>query len=253
MKGKMIITDLDRSLLRNDKTISKYSIKVFEKCRQNGFIIAFATARPIRSTVEYIEIIKPNGVIFHNGAIVSANGKILSQYGISPVATKEIIKIIENEYPEATLSVEIDDVMYTNFNLPENVPLSYVKINFDELPNTNADKIIVGTISLSKISEIEKYITEDLYLEINDGKYGFIMNKKATKWLGIIELMNYFGIEIKDTIAFGDDLNDLSMIKNSGKGICMKNGLDELKAVSDEICEDNENDGIAKWIEENIL
>jgi Cof subfamily protein (haloacid dehalogenase superfamily) len=251
MRRKLIITDLDRSLLRNDKTISDFSVEVIEKCRQKGNIISFATARPIRTTLNYMNIIKPEGVIFHNGAIVTANNKILSEHKIPSSITKDIIKKIEKEYPEATLSAEINDVIYTNFTAPEAYP--HVKIDFNELPNFSADKIIVGTICPEQIKSLEKYKTEDLYLEINDGIYGFFMNKKASKWLGIIDLAEYFGIDLENTIAFGDDINDLTMIKNSGIGICMKNGLEEVKAVSDEICDDNENDGIAKWLEENIL
>jgi Cof subfamily protein (haloacid dehalogenase superfamily) len=250
-KRRMIITDLDGSLLRNDKTISEYTRNVLEKCHQNDILIIFATARPKRVTLSYIDIIKPDGVIFHNGAIVTTNGEIISQYGISPLKTKEIIKNIENEYPEATISAEINDVMYTNFIPPDNS--AYMKIDYNVLPNSDADKIIIGTISVEKIKKIEKYLPQDMYLEINDGKYGYIMNKKASKWQGIIELSKYFGIEPKNTIAFGDDTNDFTMIKNCGKGICMKNGLEEIKTIADDMCDDNENDGIAKWIEENIL
>ena len=251
MNNIMVITDLDRSLLRDDKTISEYTIEILQKCQEKDIIISFATARPIRSTINYLKIIQPKGVIFHNGAIVMANGNILKRHGITSQTTKEIIKKIEKDYPEATISTEINDVMYTNFATPDNSP--FVKIDFNDLPNNNADKIIIGTISLGQIKTLEKYITDELYLEVNDGKYGFIMNKNASKWLGIVELSKYFGIELKDTIAFGDDINDLTMLKNCGKGICMKNGLEEIKAIADEICEENENDGIAKWIQRNIL
>ena len=247
----MIITDLDRSLLRNDKTISDYTIDIFHKCRERGIIISFATARPIRSTAKYLEIIQPEGVIFHNGAVVSAGANILKRHGITPHRTREIVTGVEKDFPGATISAEINDVMYTNFVTPDNSP--FVKIDFNDLPDMDADKIIVGSISLEQIRTLEKYLTDELYLEINDGKYGFFMNKNASKWMGVIELSKYFGIDPGDTIAFGDDINDLTMIKNCGKGICMRNGLEEVKAVADEICEDNENDGIAKWIQKNIL
>jgi hydroxymethylpyrimidine pyrophosphatase-like HAD family hydrolase len=162
----MIITDLDRSLLKNDKTISEYTKNIFEKCRKNGFIVIFATARPIRSVINYIDTIKPNGVIYHNGAIVTAGGKLISQYGITPLKIKAVLKIIEKEYPEATVSVEMNDIMYTNFILPDDSV--YRKIDFNELPEFNADKIIIGTISLKKINKLKKYVQKDLYLEIND-------------------------------------------------------------------------------------
>ena len=247
----MIVTDLDRSLLKNNKNISEYTIRTLNSCHKMGLKIVFATARPIRSTKNYMDIIKPEGVIFHNGAIVMADNKILSKNGINPDKIKEIVKKIIYNYPGATISVEMNDTMYTNFDNSEG--WAYTKTDLMELPDYNADKIIIGTISVNEILSIKKYITEELYLEINDGKFGMIMNKNASKWNGIKELSDFFKIEVKNIVAFGDDINDLEMIKNCGKGICVKNGLDEVKAAAKEICEDNENDGIAKWLEENIL
>jgi Cof subfamily protein (haloacid dehalogenase superfamily) len=251
MKIGMIVTDLDRSLLKNNKQLSEYTIRTLNSCHKIGLKIIFATARPIRSTKNYIDIIKPDGVIFHNGAIVMADSKILSKNEINPKTIKEIVKKVICDYPRSTISVEINDTMYTNFDSSEG--FAYTKTNLMELPDYNADIIIIGTISVNEILSIKKYITENLYLEINDGIYGMIMNKNASKWNGIKQLSDFFRIEVKNTIAFGDDINDLEMIKNCGKGICVRNGLEEVKAVAKEICEDNENDGIAKWIKENIL
>ncbi len=231
--------------------MSEYTIRILSSCHKKGLKIIFATARPVRSTKNYMDIIKPDGVIFHNGAIVMAGNKILSKNGINPDKTKEIVNKIICEYPMSTITVEINDTMYTNFDIYGN--WVYTKIDLMELPNYNADKIIIGTISVNEILSIKKYITEELYLEINDGKYGMIMNKNASKWNGIKELSDFFRIKIENIIAFGDDINDLEMIKNCGKGICVKNGVEEVKAVAKEICDDNDNDGIAKWIEKNIL
>jgi hydroxymethylpyrimidine pyrophosphatase-like HAD family hydrolase len=217
-KIQMIVTDLDKSLLQSDKTISDYTKNVFKKCRDKNIITAFATAGPIRST----------------------NQK-----------TIKILKEIEKNYPESTLSAEINDVLYTNFDT--DAKLGYRKIDFAELPDIESDKIIIGNMSIEKIKEIEKYITDDLYLEINDGRFGFIQNKKASKWNGVKKLSKHYKIRIEEIIAFGDDLNDLEMIQNCGIGIAMENGLEEVKSTADYICKNNDNDGIAEWIEEKII
>jgi Cof subfamily protein (haloacid dehalogenase superfamily) len=250
-KIQMIVMDLDRSLLQSDKTISEYTKKVIKKCTDKNIIIVFATARPIRSTKKYIEEIDPKAVIYHNGAVVTVERKILNCYGIPFRKAKEILTEIEKDYPESTLSVEMCDKMYTNFD--SDIKLGYEKINFSELPDIKADKIIIGNMSIEKIKEIRKHIADDLYLEINDGRFGFIMNKHASKWNGIKELSKYYKITIEKVAAFGDDLNDLEMIQNCGIGVAMENGLEEVKDVSDYICQNNDNDGIAKWIEEKII
>ena len=247
----MIILDLDRTLLRNDKSISEYSINILEKCKMSGYIISFATARQKRGILNYKEIVRPIGLVLNNGANIYVKDRLLKQFGIPSKKTKEIVGLLERRFPNATLSVEIDDVMYTNFIPPDKTP--YVKINFNELPEKIADRIVIGTIPLEEIMTIEHLITEDLYFELNYGRYGFIMDKKVSKWLGVVELLKYLGIKIENTIAFGDDFGDIEIIKNCGRGICVKNGLEEVKAVADELCDSNENDGVAKWLEKNLL
>jgi HAD superfamily hydrolase (TIGR01484 family) len=126
-------------------------------------------------------------------------------------------------------------------------------LDIDNLPATDIDKIIIEMESIEKIRQIEKYLPEELYLEINEGKLGLIMNKGATKWNAIKRLSQYYQIEIKNTIAFGDDYNDLEMVKNCGIGVAMNNGISEIKNKAKYICGNNNEDGIAKWIEENIM
>jgi Cof subfamily protein (haloacid dehalogenase superfamily) len=248
---QMIVTDLDRSLLHSDKTISEYTKDILKECKMKNIIIVFATARTIRSTKSYVNGIEPMAIIYHNGAIIEADQEIIGTYKISHLKTKRLLKAIEKNYPESTLSTEIHDILYTNFDL--DTKLEYKKIDFDKLPEIDAEKIIIGNISIEEIKEIRKYIDNDLYLEINDGRFGFIMNKKASKWNGIKKLSKHYKIGIKNIISFGDDLNDLEMIKNCGVGVAMENGIEEVKETAAYICKNNDADGIAKWIEENLL
>jgi len=69
MKTKLIAIDLDRTLLRTDKTISAYSVKILNKYRENGIKVIFATARPKRATTDYSKIIPVDALILHNGAV----------------------------------------------------------------------------------------------------------------------------------------------------------------------------------------
>ena len=78
MNIKMIVTDLDGTLLRKDKTISDYTKSVFNKCHENGFLIVFATARPERATRQW-----QTGnssccyVIANNGATITHGGNVV--------------------------------------------------------------------------------------------------------------------------------------------------------------------------------
>jgi len=72
---KMIITDLDETLLTSDKRISEHTISVLEKCRLKGIKIVFATARSTQSASKMLEQFMPDIFIGYGGALVLANKK----------------------------------------------------------------------------------------------------------------------------------------------------------------------------------
>ena len=252
-KVQMIITDLDKSLLNNERQISEYTKDVFRECIKNGIIVAFATARPLRSVEIFYESILPHAVICHNGAVVYINNKQIYQCGIKPNIAKILLNNILDYDSKANLAIENNEQIYTNFDASVIwKDIISEKLDIENLPAGEIDKIIIEMDSIEKINGIKKFLQEELYLEINEGRIGLIMNKGATKWNAIKELLKYYKIEIKNTIAFGDDFNDLEMVKNCGAGIAMENGIDDIKNIAKYICGNNEENGVAKWIKENV-
>ena len=253
-KIQMIITDLDRSLLNDERQITGYTENVFRECIKNGIIVVFATARPLRATKIFYESILPHAMIYNNGATVHVNNRQIYQCGIKPNAAKDLLDNILKYDSKANLAIESNDQIYANFDV-STIWAGIVsrEMDMENFPETEIDKVIIEMDSIEKIKPIEKLLPEGLYLEISEGKLGLIMSKGATKWNAVKELLKYYKIEIENTIAFGDDYNDLEMIRNCGIGIAMENGIDEVKKNAKYICGNNEEDGIAKWIEGNVL
>jgi Cof subfamily protein (haloacid dehalogenase superfamily) len=253
-KVRMIITDLDNSLLNNKREISEYTKKIFQKCKDSGIIIVFATARPYRSTEILFSSIKPDALICHCGGVIYINDQILCQNGIDPVISYKIISNISKDYENINIGIECDNEFYANFNAKmywENV--DYRNMDVNKLPSGIIYKIVVGLEQFKSANLIEKYIPKELYTEKLDNKVWLIMNKNATKWNGIKTLLQYYGYKIENTISFGDDDVDAEMIEKSGMGIAMENGNERIKNKAKYICGNNNEDGIAKWIEENVL
>jgi hydroxymethylpyrimidine pyrophosphatase-like HAD family hydrolase len=80
-----------------------------------------------------------------------------------------------------------------------------------------------------------------------------IMHKDATKEKAIIYLAEYFGFDLSDIAAFGDDYNDVEMLRVCGIGVGVTNAIEEVRGVADCICDTNESDGVAKLLEERML
>lgn len=251
---KMIVTDLDRTLLRTDKTISDYTANVLNRCRQSGIKVVFATARPKRTVNHFFKSIPADAVILHNGAVTYVDDNLFHCCGIASDIKNDILLSISKDYPDSTLSVEIDDVFYANFDV--STVWNYtqaIHTDFTDLPDKSADKIIVGVSTMEDIERFTKYLPDDLYIEMNDGKLGLIMHKDATKQTAIKLIADHFGYNLNEIAAFGDDYNDIGMLRECGFGVAVSNALGEAKAASDYICESNDNDGVARWLEGNVL
>ena len=72
-----------------------------------------------------------------------------------------------------------------------------------------------------------------------------INSREATKGRALLGLAEYLGLDPAQTMAFGDDLNDLSMLQNAGIGVAMGNAGPEAKAAADEITLDCDHSGVA--------
>lgn len=250
---RMLVTDLDGTYLRDDKSVSEYTQRVIENARRSGVIFAVATARPIRSVVEWLPHVKFAVGIFHNGAVIRTPDGDIGGMGIAgpDVVAGNILAAL----PEACISVESEDKLYCNFDSNRIWPGAEFTFtpDFACMRGRIADKIIVEAHSHEEAEEIRRHIPEYTYAVLSENRIAMIMNRKATKLNAIRAVAEKYGADMRDVVAFGDDYNDIDMLTGCGRGIAVANALDEVKAAADEVCESNMDDGVAKWIEENVL
>jgi len=249
----MIVTDLDRTLLRSDKSISPYTVQVLNRCRAVGIKLVFATARPRRTVLHFAQDVPVDALILHNGALVYAGENLLAQFGIASQDKDRILRNISQDYPQATLSVEIDDTLYSNFDV--SMIWNYtqaVRSDFADLPDKPADKILVGLSAADDLARYAQYLPQDVYIQASEETLGMIMNHAATKWNAVRRLADSWGISTADIITFGDDWNDIEMLRHCGMGVAVSNALEQAKAAANEICASNDEDGVAQWLENKI-
>lgn len=246
---KMVVTDLDGTLLKDDKSISTYTQNVIKQLRNSGILFVVATARPIRAVKEFLPWVNYDAAIFHNGAVVMDHETLLKNLGIKN--PRKIVNSILADNPNYKIAVESNDVMYSNFNAGEIWPgIDYIKTSdFKELEHTYAEKVIVDAHSMEELDKLMKYIADDMYLLPSENRIITIHNIQSTKMNGIKTLAERYGIFPSQIVAFGDDYNDIDMLSSCGIGVAVENALPEVKKAAKEITESNEQDGVAKWLE----
>ena len=247
---KAIITDLDRTLLRTDKSISEYTVNILKKCRENGILIMTASARPLRDILLFNNSIKFDAITATNGAIISLPNKIL-EYGIPNESGEKILSDILL-YPDVFLSIETSTGLYSNRDIPIWEPIIYD--NFPKIPDkTILYKILASSENKSLYEGIEKTLLDNVYHTIANKELIQIMSREATKWNGILHMLSYFNISPDDVIYFGDDNDDIEAIKNCGLGVAVSNAIPSVLEAADKVTDSNDCDGVARFIENYIL
>ena len=251
---KMVVTDLDGTLFRSDKSISEYSKNVIQRCRENGILFVVATARMKRLVDHFLHDIALDGCIYHNGASVFLHGKEIASHRISSSAVQRVLGGIRSARPDAQLAVQARDTFFTNFDAVMMTKAAVmIQRPISELPACDADKINVLVSGPAEAKEYERFLDDELYIVCSENAFGMVMHKDATKLNGIRAIAEAAHIPMLEIAAFGDDYNDLDMLSGCGIGVAMGNAVDEVKLLADDICQDNDSDGVANWLEVHLL
>jgi len=255
-KIKMIVTDLDGTLLRTDKTISEYTQAVFIRCRESGFKTVFATARG-GSGERLVPPHLVDGKIRMNGAIAKIGNEIVYDCQIPFMLVRPLLiacdkrrlKIVAESCDEHYSIHHVNEHMYKSRNNP------HQKLVDMSTHAIDSEKIYMTDLTTEDETFIINQLPDELYfLMAREGNgFGMIMHKNATKAKAVAALANIWGIEKSEIVAFGDDLNDIPMFDFVGVSVAMGNALDNVKNIASLVCDTNDNDGVAKWLEENIL
>lgn len=101
--------------------------------------------------------------------------------------------------------------------------------------------------------EIEEKYPDCCMISFSDENWYSFANKNSNKMNAIIEIAQFLSMDVSQIISFADDYNDIGMIKGCGIGVAMGNAIDEAKLEAKYICDTNDNDGVAKFLEKHIL
>jgi len=245
---KAIITDLDRTLLRTDKSLSQYTIAVLKECKACGIKVMAATARPERTVTDYDDVIGFDAVTVMNGAKVMVGNKVMT-YGIPDVLAEEMLAKVCGR-KEFLFSVETGEILYAAEHIPE---FEYtLHTEFPSLPaGETAYKILVSGEGAAEF--VKENLVDGLHCTVANGYLVQIMSKDAKKKNGVQVMLDAFGIAPEEAVYFGDDFDDAESMQLCGLGVAVDNAIPEVKAVADEVAAGNDEDGVAKWIESHVL
>lgn len=245
MKKKLIVFDLDGTLLTSEKKVTEESKNAIWKCKENGYYMAYITGRGTIKTKRFIDKLPCDAYACNNGSRVFCENKLIQTNCIDFNIGK---KILENECKNKKFFVSMEPIKYLSYEDERINNKDYFKTNIANLPNRPIDMIAIKNA---------EEINLDQYDEIQVKKSGksewMINHKNANKKNALEVILQYFKIAKGDVVAFGDDYSDLDMFPMCGKSVAMGNAIPELKQIATNIIDDNNSNGIANFINQFMI
>lgn len=255
---KLIASDIDGTLVPDgsDK-INPEIFRVITQLKRQGIYFAAASGRQWKSIERLFEPVKDQiFYIAENGAYVGARGRELFT---SPMKTEEVREIIRDvrNIPDCDLMLSGKDVIYIeskNQVFIDYLILGYHNVvkqvkNLEEIDDTiikvsiyhqgyNAFQV-AGSVMLPKWGSKLKVVTA--------GKEWLdIMERQVNKGAALREIQESLGITFEETMAFGDNLNDIELLERAKYSYAIGNAREEVKEAASYITDTNVNDGVLK-------
>lgn len=247
---RLILLDLDGTLLDSRKTISSRNLAALQKCRAKGIGIGVATARGEATAARFTAQIEPDVLIAYSGALVRRGGDIIYQ---CPFTREESAALVGAGVAAGRgMTVDCVHTTYANrvisfFNEPGMTYTDFA--DFDEC----AFKICIEGTDREFAEKTAALIEDCSWLAFSDCNWFKFSKSNVSKGSVIPHIEQAMGITKDEIVAFGDDYVDVEMLAQCGVGVAMGNAVDGVRQYADIVIGDNDSDAIADYIEDNLL
>ncbi|MCT0013356.1 sugar-phosphatase [Weissella confusa] len=269
MAIKLITIDIDDTLVNTAKQVTPRVKAALQEATAQGVKVVLTTGRPLPGVQEYLDELGLNhqddqyAITYNGGVVQTTNGEEL---GGKELAYSDYLRLREvADELGAYLQVETIDAAYTSAkeinywasreNFLIKMPLIIKPV--DEMdPNDRYVKFMF----IGDEADIDSWrdalpadVKEAYYIVKSTPQHLEFMHKDATKGSGLLTLVAKLGIDRSETMALGDQQNDVTMIEAAGLGVAMGNAVPEVKAVADVETTTQNADGVGVAVEKWVL
>lgn len=268
----LLIADLDGTMLHDSDTfegryLSSETSLVAKRLSESNIPIVVITARPVGSAFEFVHDLGAQVCAYLNGALIDFNcanstvAELTSQQDISTLlrfgfdsqhACEVCLRLLD-QIPTLRIGIVMNDVRYTNFDVRMLWSAQdFIITDFSDVPRGTADKIIIVP-GEDERDKLQRILPDDFSLHISEDVLWMLTNPLANKGHALNAICERLGVNPGQTVVFGDDIIDIDMFRAGGYGVAVANSNPRLLAVADEVCDSNNDNGVANWINSNLL
>ena len=266
---KAVCLDLDGTLLDDDKKISDRSFLLLDNLIENGIEVIIATGRHFYMVSDFLKPLKRDIMVCANNGAMSRFKESNKLVNVEYVSNCKFLEIYNralecgmNPYIYVDSFVDgyhlaIKDGQPKKSHFEENIVDKKIAVDsvryFSQIDVKSLETVLCIAFldQKERIDEFfehfkdEEDLVKNMYFVPTGRKVLEFQSKKADKWIAITNYLKSKNISLSEVVSFGDEFNDKSMVKNSGMGFAMKNGIEELKSLTKNITEfTNNEDGV---------
>ncbi len=253
----LLAFDLDNTIITADDRLPEEIARAIRSAKDKGHTVCVLTGRPHSSAIEFVEQLGVTYYSVNNGALVVGNGEVLERIVIPE---REVRSLAERYTGDERLEYAfmLGDTIYVRNPKDERWTWAHTSNRnvepFEHREVTEADKIVFSTDGRGEVMmrdievahpELVLYLWGDGFLEVT--------GKGAHKGAALGRLSQTLCIPQSETVAFGDGVNDVTMLQWAGRSVAVGHAYEEVKDVADEHIPSPEEGGVARWLERNLL
>ena len=264
MRIRLVVSDVDGTLVDKEKRLTDATIAAVGRLRDAGVGFTIISARPrsgLMPLLERLDLDAPVGA-FNGGIVFRRSGEVIEHHRIDPAVARGIWAEVGDA--EVDRWVFADDRWYASTDRGPHVP--HERIASDQAPVVTGDfdDLLTRADKITFVSDDEPLLRTlhdrvrarfgDRATVVQSQTYYLdVTAPEANKGVGITELAAAFDVPLAETAAIGDQANDLAMLEKAGLAIAMGNAPDAVKAKAHEVSRANDADGVAWAIDTIIL
>jgi hydroxymethylpyrimidine pyrophosphatase-like HAD family hydrolase len=248
---RAIAIDLDGTLLRSDGSIGQRSLRAIREAAERGWPIILSTGRPVRA-------IRPavpawfEGFYWAacNGAWLLQRGQILERIEISAACARYWIDALSDR--RLHFFIEAGDRLYSDGEMIDGFVGACCPL--DEWAGGDVCKVLVSVRSTEQVEAVRGLMPpECAYVVTDGGGLVQVAHRDCDKLTAAKYVLRREGIGLEQLIAFGDDNNDIALLRGAGCGVAMANATRALRTVADHVTGTNDQDGVAAFLERALF
>ena len=252
---RLVLTDLDETLLDSDKNLPKANVDALMACREKGILTGFATARSKVPAEAYAKVLEPNVQILNSGGLIMMDDQVIYEKMIPKETVCQIVDLLKDNPAILDICIETREGYFCNQRDPFKYGPAYSHSRYCDFVEPfllDAYKFTVYVLDEEVFFDITGRFPECKSFSYTQEGWCCIQPIGISKCSGAMQVCSKLGITMSEVMAFGDDITDLEMLRDVGVGVAMANAIPKVSEAAEYHTLSNNEFGVAKFIKDYL-